>query len=351
MVIQWRVMLAVAAAPLSAAPLSAAPAIGATPAYASATAVAGAVAPTSQAVEPTGYPGRFVNVLDATFGTARPDATVRDKADLDRIAYDRYIYGDAATTGDGTDGLYSNYRSRHRDYPQGDPRSLHVFTPDALVLKAHCGLETSIRTDCSDGNIESGIVRFALPIRPGSFIEIRCGMPPAPYAWPAFWLNPGEELPPDHPGGKPRFSKLAWPPEIDIFDQFGFNGVKPGHYLISRTPTGGHDAKFGNPHDTFRAPDFGDKWYYQPEQDLTQGFHTYGFDWGRDNILSFLLDGQVYKRSYYEWNSVGNVPAHLIASLQVGAKFNDLSHITDQGGIAHGWDWPIDYIRVWKDAP
>jgi beta-glucanase (GH16 family) len=175
-------------------------------------------------------------------------------------------------------------------------------------------------------------------------------MPVAPYAWPAFWLNPGVETPPDHPGGKPHISVLDWPPEIDIFDEFGFNGEKPGHYLISGTPTNHHDAAFGNPHDTYRAPDYGNKWYYQPKQDLTAGFHTYGFNWGRDNILSYLLDGRVYKRTYYEWHSKGNVPAHLIASLQIGAKFNDLSHITDQGGIPDGWDWPIDYIRVWTDV-
>ena len=344
MIVQRRVMLAMCVAALAAATTSP------HAAHAAATTVAGGMAPTSQAVTPTGYPGSFTNVLNATFGASRPDATVRDKTELDRIAYYRYIYGDATTTGNGTDGLYNNYRSRHRDYPQGDPRSLHVFTPDALVLKAHCGLDTGIRTDCADGNIESGIMRFALPIRPGSFIEIRCGMPPAPYAWPAFWLNPGEEDPPDHPGGKPHVSVLDWPPEIDIFDEFGFNGVKPGHYLTSGTPTNGHDAQFGNPHDTYRAPDYGDKWYYQPAQDLTVGLHTYGLNWGSDNILSFMLDGRVYKRTYLEWNSKDNIPAHLIASLQIGPKFNDMSHISDQGGIPNGWDWRIDYIRVWKDA-
>ena len=50
---------------------------------------------------------------------------------------------------------------------------------------------------------------------------------------------------------------------------------------------------------------------------------------------------------YFEWHSKGDVPAHLIASLQVAAKFNDLGAITDQGGIPNGWDWAIDYIRVW----
>lgn len=303
-------------------------------------------APRTASVKPAGVQGTFENQLDATFGSLRSGATVRSKADLDRIAYYRFIYGDATTTGNGTDGLYGNYRSRHRDYPGGDPRSLHVFTPDSLVLKAHCGLETAKRSDCGDGNIESGILRFALPIRPGSVIEIRTRMPKAMYAWPAFWLNPGQQFPSVHPG-QANFSERSWPPEIDIFDQFGFNNTQPGHYLITGTPTNNNDAAYGNPRDTFRAPDWGNKWYYQPKQDLTAGFHVYTLDWGADNKLRFLLDGVMFKETYFEWNSKGNAPAHLLASLQVGAKFNDLSKITDQGGVPGGWDWPIDYIRVW----
>jgi hypothetical protein len=320
--------------------------VSAQPALPNGATVSGGGVPTSDSAKPFGMHGAFRNRLDATFGKARHDATVRDKRDLDRIAYYRYIYGDAATTGNGTDGLYDQYRSRHRDYPEGDPRSLHVFTADALVLKAHCGLETKVRTDCSDGNIESGILRFALPIRPGSYIEIRCKMPSAMYAWPAFWLTPGVEMPPATPGGKPSFTARPWPPEIDIFDQFGFNNTKPGHYLFSGTPTNGKDAAFGNPHDIYRAPDWGDKPYYQPAQDLTAGFHVYALDWG-DHTLKYLLDGKVYRETYFEWNSEGDVPAHLIASLQIGPKFNDLSGLSDQGGEPHGWDWAIDYIRVW----
>lgn len=309
--------------------------------------VAGAVPPTNDRVKPFGATGVFVNRLDATFGARRRDATVRDKRGLDRIAYYRFIYGDATTTGNGTDGLYGNYRSRHRDYTGGDPRSLHVFTADGLTLKAHCGLETADRSDCSDGNIESGILRFALPIRPGSYIEIRCKMPAAMYAWPAFWLNPGEQAP-SAPGGKPRRSVLNWPPEIDIFDQFGFNGVEPGHYLITGTPTNKNDAAYGNPRDLYRDPAWGDKWYYQTAQDLTRDYNVYALDWGKDNVLKFILNGKVFRERYYEWNSKGDVAAHLIASLQIGPKFNDLSKIADQGGKPNGWDWPLDYIRVWE---
>ncbi|MGI4955415.1 MAG: glycoside hydrolase family 16 protein [Janthinobacterium lividum] len=314
-------------------------------------AVAGASLPVSDSVKPVGATGRFVNKMNATFGRERPEATVHSMAELRRIAYFRYIYGDATTTGAGTDGLYDNYRSRHRDYPDGDRRSLHVFTGDRLVLKAHCGLETERRQDCGDGNIESGIMRFSLPVKPGDFVEIRTRMPAGRFAWPAFWLNPGTQAPPATPGGKPVISVLDWPPEIDIFDQFGFDGVAPGHYLISGTPTGGNDAKFGSPHDLFRDPAWGDKWYYTTSADLTAGDHVFGFDWGRDNRIRYLLDGKVYKETYYEWRSKGDVPAHLIASLQVGAKFNNLSGITDQDGKPNGWDWRIDYVRVWTRTP
>lgn len=299
--------------------------------------------PVTSGVRPFEATGQFENRLDATFGT-RPGATVRSKAELDRIAYFRFIYGDSTTTGDGTDGLYKNYRSRHRDYPGGDPRALHVFTPDALVLKAHCGLDGGPRTDCSDGHIESGILRFALPIRPGSYIETRCRMPAAPYAWPAFWLNPGQQRPAP-PGAKARVSTMTWPPEIDIFDQFGFKNVPPGRALVSGAVTNGNEAAYGKPHDLFRDPEWGPNWYYQPKSDLAADFHVHALDWRADNRLRFLLDGHMYKETYYEWNSKDGVPAHLIASLQIGPKFNDLSRITDQGA---GWDWPISYIRVWR---
>ncbi len=312
--------------------------------------VPGGRAPTTATVQPTGVEGRFTNQLDATFGQTRPGATIRSKTMLDRIAYYRFIYGDSTTVGNGTDGLYGNYRARHRDYPDGDPRALHVVTADGLVLRAHCGLETARRSDCGDGNIESGIVRFALPIRPGSVIEIRTRLPRAMYAWPAFWLNPGQQFP-GRDNGRARVSVLDWPPEIDIIDQFGFNNTKPGHYLVSGTPTNGRDADFGNPHDTYRAPDWGDKWYYTTQADLTADFHVYTLDWGRDGTLRYLLDGKVYRESTLAWNSKGGVPAHLIVSLQVGAKFNDLGGITDQGGMPDGWDWAIDYIRVWTPAP
>jgi hypothetical protein len=299
-------------------------------------------------VQPVGERGPFRTVLNATFGTSRPGATVRNRRDLEKLAYFRFIYGDATTTGDGTDGLYKNYRSRHRDYPDGDSRSLHVFSADALTLKAHCGLETTRRTDCGDGNIESGMIRFKLPIRPGSYIEMRTRFPTGRYAWPAFWLNPGVQSAPARQGGPPVLSARPWPPEIDIVDQYGFDNTDPGHYLLSATPTNGRDTAFGNPHDLFRAPDWGDKWYYQTSQDLTADYHVYALDWRRDHRLRFLLDGRVYREIYYEWNAPEDVPAHLIASLQIGAKFNNLSAISDQGGKPAGWDWAIDYIRVWQ---
>ena len=302
----------------------------------------GAHPPTGD-VQPFKAQGRFVNRLDATFGRTQPEATIRTKAELDRICRYRFIYGDAATTGDGTDGLYRNYRSRHRDYAGDDPRSLHDLSGSALVLKAHCGLDGGSRADCSDGHIESGIIRFALPVRPGSYIETRCRMPAAAHAWPAFWLNPGEQFPAPR-GAKARTGTLAWPPEIDIFDQFGFKGVPPGRALVSAMPTGGNDAAYGHPHDIFKDPDWGDKWYYQPKDDLTAGFHVYALDWRTDNTLRFVLDGHVYREAYYEWNSRDGAPAHLIASLQIAPKFNDLSGIVDGGS---GWDWPISYVRVW----
>jgi hypothetical protein len=352
-----------------------------------ATAIPVPVVPVPAVPQPTGCPGVWTPIINATFGTSVAGSTVQTQANMfgepKSLAYPWYIYSDAENNptvpswdgsyqvhgpwGDGCDGLYGNYRSRHKYFEEGSPQDVHVLGPDKLTLKAWCGLADGSANNCADPNIVSGILRFVQPIRPGSFVEIRCKMPKGMYSWPAFWLNPGEQAPWAAPGVPGKIASRNWPPEIDIFDEFGFNGVEPGHYLIAGTPTGGQDARFARPGepgpldlDPFYVPIPGvmewtegrpdDGWYGHPIADITADFHTYGLQWDTDGVLSFLFDGVVYRRRTYVWADT-DPPAHLIASLQIGSYFNDLTQMVPQGGVPDGWDWDIQYIRAWtRDA-
>lgn len=50
--------------------------------------------PPTSAVRPFQAEGEFTDLLDATFGRTQPGAMVYSKAELDRIAYCRFISGD-----------------------------------------------------------------------------------------------------------------------------------------------------------------------------------------------------------------------------------------------------------------
>ncbi len=60
----------------------------------------------------------FHLVKNWPFGNKRPDATVRNKADLDQEFFYRYIWEG------GKLDKFKTYWSYHRDYPEGDPKSL-----------------------------------------------------------------------------------------------------------------------------------------------------------------------------------------------------------------------------------
>ena len=372
----------VAADPTVAAAPAASPVPAAPPPPAAPPVPAAAPAPASSqaAPMPVGAAGAWKPILNATFGRKAADATVRSQADLfgkpQSIAYPWYIYGQANTcptrtgpggyamrgpVGDGADGLYGNYRSRHACFDEGSPQDVHVLGDDALTLRAWCGIANGDAKDCNPPNVVSGILRLIPPIRPGAFCEIRCKMPRGMYAWPAFWLNgPGVQAPWNADGTPGQVTTTpGWDGEIDIFDQYGFNNTPPGRYLIAATPAPHGNAAYAMPGQTdivdLPVPGAGVNpdttvasfkphgWYADAAFDLTADYHTYGFEWGTDGTLGFLLDGVLYRRRGYVWPA-DKLPAHLIASLQIGTNFNDLSGMSAQGD---GWDWDIRWIRAW----
>lgn len=263
-------------------------------------------------------------VKDWTFGNKRADATIRNKADLDREFYYRYIYENAQLDRLSTSWAY------HRDYPEGDPRSLHVFGPDNLTLKGRIPPGGGLRL----GGIESGMLRSKIPFVPGMYVEMRCKVTRGVGAWPNFWINPGIQ----YENGK--FSALPWPPEIDIFEFFGFkNHAKPttfeANIQVNKKP-----EKYGPPRNIFTAFEKG---HYSPGMDFSEDFHVFALDWHEDRPI-WLLDGHPIKQTYYKWDAP---PAHILVCNSIGIEFAK-DDMKDMVADESQWDFVIDYVRVFK---
>lgn len=275
---------------------------------------------------PAGLKGPHKLVANWTFGSTSPDATVRDKAQLDRSFRYRFIYDHGQL--DWLPKCWSVFR----DYPAGDPRSLHVFTDDALVLKARVPPGGGLRP----GGIESGMLRALLPVTPGMVVEMSAKLPHGLGTWPAFWLNPGVEYPDGH------FSATPWPPEIDIFEFFEWQGRDRPRLMQSHVQTAGDPAKYGYPKDLFSL--YGPEGY-DPGFDFSAGFHTFGLDWQK-NAPVWLLDGRCIKQTRYVWNAP---PAHILVTNQIGMQLKGV----DLSGMKidePAWDYTVKWLRVWRRA-
>ena len=278
----------------------------------------------SAAMMPLGGTGAYAVLADYRFGNARADATVRDMAGLRKSFRFRYIYDNGHL-----DGLDS-YWSKHRDYPEGDPRSLHVFGADHLALKGRIPPGGGLHP----GGIESGMLRALVPVTQGMVVEMRAKLPRGVGTWPAFWLNPGIEYPDGH------FSATPWPPEIDIFEFFDWQGRPTPRIMTAHLQDAGRPQDFGNPAVLMSKFAGGE---YDPGIDFSAGYHVFALDWQKDTPV-WLLDGQVVQRSHYVWRAP---PAHILITNQIGMSLQgtNMAGMTDQGA---GWDYCVDYLRVFR---
>lgn len=272
--------------------------------------------------------GEFELVKDWTFGRERKDATIDKRAALDREFFYRYIYENGKL-----DGL-KTYFSYHRDYPDGDPRSLHVFDACTLTLKGRIPPGGGLQPR----GLESGMLRAKQPVSEGMVIEMRAKMPRGVGAWPAFWLNPGVQ----YPDGK--FSELPWPPEIDIFEFFNWQGRPETRVMTGYIQTHGKPERYGNPKDLWTKFK---KNEYIPGFDFSADFHVFTLDWQKSQPI-WLLDGEPIKQTYYEWNVA--VPAHILVTNQLGMVLKGVS-VADMKADETQWDYVIDYVRVWRRKP
>lgn len=277
----------------------------------------------AQPLVPLGASGSFALLADWSFGHTRPESTIHNMIELQRAFRFRYIYDSGQL-----DGL-PTYWSRHRDYPDGDPRSLHVFLDSALVLKGRIPAGGGIR----DGGLESGMLRALLPFTPGMYVEMRAKLPRGLGVWPAFWLNPGVET----TDGK--FSALPWPPEIDIFEFYVWQGrTRPRILEGSVHPAAIAGVRPPTP-DVFSDMPNG---RYDPGVDFSADFHVFALDWVEDRPI-WVVDGRPIKQTLITWVAP---PAHILVTNQIGMNLRSVD-LTGMGYSDGDWDYTIDYLRVW----
>jgi len=272
---------------------------------------------------------QFKILKNWTFGSSRPDATVRNKTDLDQEFYYRYIWEK------GTLDKFKTYWSYHRDYPEGDAKSLHVFGKDTLTLKGRIPPGGGLR----ERGIESGMLRGKIPVTPGMYMEMRAKLSGGVGAWPSFWLEVGVQ----NPDG--TFTETPKPlPEIDIFEFFNWDGRPETRILTGNIQVFGKPADYGNPYDMFTTfKDVGYERHLDLGFDCSKDFHVFALDWVENKPI-WLIDGKPIKQTYYEWHGP---PAHLTMVNSIGMNLPNVKQ-TQMTTDEKQWDYTIDYIRIWK---
>ena len=298
---------------------------------ASAALLAGEVAePKPLLLKPEGQ--QFKLLKNWTFGNARPDATVHNKAELDQEFYYRYIWEG------GKLDKFKTYWSYHRDYPEGDPKSLHVFEGNTLVLKGRIPPGGGLH----DRGIESGMLRGKIAVTPGMYIEMRARLTGGVGAWPSFWLEEGVQYPDGTFSAPPKAL-----PEIDIFEFFNWDGRPQTRIFTGNIQTFGGKAAYGNPYDIFTTfKNAGYEKHLDLGFDCSKDFHVFALDWV-ENAPIWLLDGKPIKQTYYEWHGP---PAHVVVTDSIGMNLPGVKQ-TEMVADEKQWDYTIDYVRIWEHQP
>ena len=293
----------------------------------SASAASPAAEPKPFLLKPEGQ--EFALLKNWTFGNKRPDATVRNKAGLDQEFFYRYIWEN------GRLDKFKTYWSYHRDYPEGDPQSLHAFSDNALTLKGRIPPGGGLR----ERGIESGMLRAKLPVTPGMYIEMRAKLPGGVGVWPNFWLEQGVQ----YADGKISEPSKALS-EIDIFEFFNWDGRPQTRIITCNIQTFGKAAAHGNPHDIFTLlENAGYERHLDVGFDCSKDFHVFALDWVKDKPI-WLLDGKPIKQTYYEWTEPA---AHVTVVNSIGMNLSGVKQ-TQMVADEKQWDYVIDYLRIWK---
>lgn len=230
---------------------------------------------------------------------------------LDRSVWaTRYIYGN-----ESLDHL-SQEAERYRD------NNNHVMRDGALHLTARQ----------TPGGWESGMIRSQQTFYYGYF-EARVRFPKGRGIWPAFWLNSDYDID----------GKLAWPPEIDIFE-YVVNGRQDTENMF-------HSAGSIYPKTAKLDYSYHDPQYdlhlrgYVSDTPLNQDWHVFSLLWLPTEYTVFMDGKKIYTRAFQWLNKSGAMapPAHVLLNFALGGSWAGRYGI-DEANFPQSFD--IDYVRV-----
>ncbi len=228
----------------------------------------------------------------------------------------RFIYAG------GTQDRLNDEKQRYRDNDN------HVVANGVLSLVAR-----KVSSTDPDGiNYESGMIRSDWTSRYG-YYEARVKMPGGIGVWPAFWLNSDVSAE----------GRLAWPPEIDIFE-FVNNGVEDKLNMLHSNVV----AQSGTTSTLMYADAaFNTGWAdYVAPFNFNEGWHTVGAQWDPTTVTVYVDGLKIYTRTY-QWNYADGTlagPAHILLNLAIGGSWAGRHGIDD---TAFPQALQIDWVRAY----
>jgi beta-glucanase (GH16 family) len=140
--------------------------------------------------------------------------------------------------------------------------------------------------------------------------ECRAMMPTGKGLWPGFWLK----------------NLTTWPPEIDVFEDYGAFGPNLIYQTLHWTDASGvHQCKSN----------------IAKNPNATTGYHVYAVDWEPASV-TWYIDGV---QTSQQTTNIPKLPMFFILDLAVQSKYQPDSTTTFPAKL------PVDYVRVWQKSP
>jgi beta-glucanase (GH16 family) len=149
------------------------------------------------------------------------------------------------------------------------------------------------------------------------YAEMRGQAPKGSGFWPTFWMMPW----------KGDWSKVVWPPEIDIYQ--ASSRINNQNYPAVLSGTSKKVIEAGE--------------FITAKSDLSAAMHTYGFEW-TETTMTWYLDGAVVMTKPSPAGTAMRM--YLMLSLAVG---DNGTWIGKPDGSTQSW--LIDYVRVYDRKP
>lgn len=177
---------------------------------------------------------------------------------------------------------------------------------------------------------QSGMVRSKTLVKYGYF-ESRFKVPGGRGVWPAFWLNPEDEL---------------WPAEIDILEFVNDGEYELPNMLHTSAIDRGPQDKAILSKDAHYNTTYG---YYRAPFNFPDAFHTIGALWDIDDTVTIWIDGKFIVKYAYKWVHQDGKDAgwaHILLNLAMGGSWAGRMGVD----ASKPQVFEIDYVRVYQRA-